>query len=153
MPTYAKDTTVPSDRSRAEIERTLTRYGATKFLYGWEEQRAVIGFEAQGRRVRFELPLPDRQARSITHTPSRRTPRSREQQEAAYEQAIKQRWRALLLIIKAKLEAIESGITTFESEFLAHTVLPSGETVGEWLAPQLAQAYTSGRMPPLLPAP
>lgn len=30
----------PADRSRSEIERTLTRYGARQFMYGWDENRA-----------------------------------------------------------------------------------------------------------------
>ena len=152
-PRYAQETAVPADRSRAEIERTLARYGASKFLYGWEEGRAIIAFEARHRRIKFELPLPDRQDPAFTHTPHRRTRRSAAQQEAAYEQAVKQRWRALALIIKAKLEAVETGITTFESEFLSHTLLPSGETVAQWLAPQLEQTYARGQMPPLLPEP
>ena len=59
---------------------------------------------------------------------------------------------ALLLIIRAKLEAVESGITTLESEFLANLVLPDGGTVGDWLAPQIDEAYATGKMPPMLQA-
>ena len=66
------------------------------------------------------------------------------------EQAQRQRWRALLLVIKAKLEAIEAGIATFEDEFLAYTMLPSGETVGEWVSPQLDKVYEKGVMPATL---
>jgi hypothetical protein len=51
------------------------------------------------------------------------------------------------LVIKAKLEAVAAEISTVEDEFLAHTVLPSGETVGEWVKPQVEQAYLSGAMP------
>ena len=36
---YAAQTEVSSDRSRAEIERTLRKYGATAFAYGWEGNR------------------------------------------------------------------------------------------------------------------
>lgn len=57
-----------------------------------------------------------------------------------------------MLIIRAKLEAVESRITTFESEFLANLVLPEGGTVGDWLAPQIDEAYATGRMPPMLEA-
>ncbi len=57
-----------------------------------------------------------------------------------------------MLIIRAKLEAVESRITTFESEFLANLVLPDGGTVGEWLSPQIDEAYATGRMPPMLAA-
>lgn len=154
MPTYASDTSVTSDRSRAEIERTLSRYGATSFAYGWETARAMVGFVAHDRQVRFILPLPDRQAREFTHTPNRGTPRTPDAADAAYEQAVRQRWRALALVIKAKLEAVETGIVTFEDEFAMHMVLPDGRTVGDWVVPQIAEAYATGQMPaPLLALP
>jgi hypothetical protein len=58
---YATSTKVGSDRSIAEIERTLMRYGARGFMYGRDEDRgaAVIAFKANDRQVRFVLPLPD----------------------------------------------------------------------------------------------
>jgi len=103
-----------------------------------------------GRQVKFLLPMPDRNERQFTHTEATERERSPAQAEAAYEQAVKQRWRALALVIKAKLEAVESGITEFEDEFMAHIVLPDGTTMGAWARPQIAQAYDSGKMPPLL---
>lgn len=151
MTRYAEDTSVPSDRSRAEIERTLQRYGADRFLYGWEDGRAMIGFRADGRHVRFILPLPDRNAREFQLTPTGRFKRSDTDIEKAYEQAVKQRWRALALVVKAKLEAVEAGITTFEDEFLAHILLPDGRSFGEWAAPQVERAYAKGLMPSMLP--
>jgi len=153
MSRYAESTSVTSDKSRSEIEKTLTRYGADQFLYGWQEQAAVVGFRMQGRQVKFLLPLPDRKSREFTHTPGRDIERSPTQAAAAYEQAVRQKWRALALVIKAKLEAVESGITVFEDEFMAHIVLPGGQTVGSWMRPQIERAYQSGKMPPLLPGP
>lgn len=157
MGRYAEHTDVPSDRSRNEIERTLTRYGATSFAYGWTTGSATIMFEIgdewASRRVRFALPLPDRNAREFTHTPARGTRRTSAAHADAYEQAVRQRWRALALVIKAKLEAVAAGITTIQDEFLAHIVLPDGSTVGEWTAPQVAAAYETGSMPALLPGP
>lgn len=79
------------------------------------------------------------------------TLRSQTQQEEIYEQAVKQRWRALALVIKAKLEAVEAGITIFEDEFLAHIVLPNGQTAGEYMVPQIEAAYETGKMPAMLP--
>jgi len=150
MARYAAETTVPVEKSRAEIEHTLARYGATRFAYAAEPERAQVVFEVDGRRVRFVVPLPKRDARAFTHTPGRNKPRTPEDAYRAWEQACRQRWRALALAIKAKLEVVAAGISTFESEFLAHVVLPTGETVGEWLSPQLEATYKSGRMPPLL---
>ena len=122
-------------------------------MYGWKDSNALVAFRAHNRHIKFVLPLPDRRDEAFTHTPNRKTERSAAQAEAAYEQAVRQRWRALALVIKAKLEAVETGITEFEDEFMAHIVLPSGETVGQWMRPQIASAYDSGDMPPLLPGP
>jgi hypothetical protein len=151
MAKYAEGTEVSSSRSREEIERILTRYGATQFMYGWQEGRAVIAFVAAGKQVRFVLPMPDRNDPEIRLTPERRTVRSKEAQDSAYEQAVRQKWRALALVIKAKLEAVSAGITVFEDEFLAHIMLPNGQTAGEYLVPQIEEAYRTGIMPARLP--
>ncbi|EUA65496.1 hypothetical protein I553_10793 [Mycobacterium xenopi 4042] len=123
-----------ADRSRAEIERTLQRYGARGFMYGWDETRAVLGFIIHDRQVRFILPLPDRDDPEFNRTATGRQ-RTAKAAGEAYEQAVRQRWRALALVIKSKLEAVETGIVDFTSEFLAHLVLPSGETVGDAVVP------------------
>lgn len=154
MSRYAASTDVSSSKSRDEIETTLARYGADQFLYGWQDQAAVVGFRMDGIHIRFVLPLPDKMDRQFTH-------HSRGQREAtaaakAWEQAVRQRWRALALVIKAKLEAVESGITLFEDEFLANIVLPDGQTAGDFMRPQVVEAYRIGSMPallPMLPAP
>lgn len=150
-PTYAKDTEVPADRSRGEIERTLERYGASAFMYGWDAGRAVIGFEISGRRYRIALPLPDKDDRAFTYTPATHTRRAPQAARAAYEQAVRQRWRALALWIKAVLEASEAGITTIQEALQPFTVLPGGRTVADWMAPQIERAYQTGQMPAMLP--
>jgi hypothetical protein len=156
MGRYAADTEVSVNSSRDEIERTLKRYGADGFAYGWAESRALVQFKLHGRAIQFLLPLPDPAEKRFTHRQvnqhsalKARTPADAEKQ---WEQACRQRWRALALAIKAKLETVESGITTFEEEFLAHVILPDGSTVGEWAVPQVAKAYELGRMPAMLPA-
>jgi hypothetical protein len=154
MTKFAEKTIVSAERSRAEIEATLQRYGATAFGYGWDTAAAVVMFEIAHRRIRFRLPLPDRNDEEFTrvlrnqHSWVWATPAQR---QAKWEQACRQSWRALALVIKAKLEAVESGITTVEQEFMAHIVLPSGDTVGEWALPQIAVAYQRNEMPALLP--
>ena len=150
MGIYAKDTQVSADKSRAEIERTLQRYGADSFMYGWDGPQAIVAFRMQGRMIRFLLTLPGRDAEEFHRTPTgkKRAPNTAFE---AWEQACRQRWRALALVIKAKLEAVESGIATFEEEFLANTVLPDGQTVAQWMLPQVERAYLNGTMPALLP--
>jgi hypothetical protein len=146
---YAADTQVSSGQSRDEIERTLARYGATAFAYASEPSRAQVAFEIEKRRVILRLTLPDRAQFRLT--PTRRFERSPAEQEKAYEQAVRQRWRALALVIKAKLEAVEAGITTIEEEFLAHIAIPGAGTVHDWLGPRLDEVYRGAELPALMP--
>lgn len=146
MPTYASGTNVSTDQTRSEIERILKRYGATMFAYASAEEppRAMIEFVAEQRRVRFLLPLPTRNDPEVTHIKSRGYKRKRNESSAQrfWEQQIRQRWRALRLSVLSKLEAVESKITTFEDEFLAHIVDPStNKTVGEVIKSQIAVGY------------
>jgi hypothetical protein len=151
MAHYAESTRVGTAQSRGEIERTLRRYGADAFGYVEDRDRAVIVCRMRGRQLRFVLPLPDPGAPEFAQTRVRGLVRSVERQREAFVQATRQRWRALLLVVKAKLEAVEAGIETFDDAFLANIVLPDRRTVGEFLRPQIESAYKSGQMPPLLP--
>lgn len=152
MSQYAANTSVSVESSRGEIERTLQRYGADQFMYGWDQSAAAIQFAMEARRIKFVLQLPPRDEERFWLTPGRRNKRTPEAAFKEWEQACRQRWRALALCIKAKLEAVDSGISTFEDEFLAHTVLPDGSTAGEWLRPQIDEVYRTGHMPTMLPA-
>lgn len=129
---YAEQTKVPVEQTKAEIERTLVRYGADRFAYFTEAGKAVIVFEAKDRRLRFDLPLPSG--------------------DGDKEQKVRrQKWRALLLCIKAKLESVASGIESFEEAFLAHVVLPNGQTVADHIAPRIAESYEGNKMLALMP--
>lgn len=154
MVKFAQDTKVPVERSRAEIEQLLVRYGADQFASGWGPDMAKIMFRAHGRHIRFTLPMPNRNDRKLTHYKKRsgyEVERSDGSKEEAYQQELRRRWRALVLVVKAKLEAVSTGITTFEEEFMAHIVMPDGKTFAEHALPAIEQVYQSGKMVPLLP--
>jgi hypothetical protein len=147
---YAEGTSVPVERSRAAIEALLMKHKCSKFMAGVDHiaRQATVQFAAHERVVCFELSLPDPKARAFTHRRNGGQSRSAVEAARLYEQALRSRWRALLLVIKAKLEAVESGIATFEDEFLAHVVLPNAQTVAQYIGPVIAQVYLTGRMPP-----
>lgn len=149
MSKYASETSVSVSNSKAEIERIVERYGAGQFMSGWTQDHALIAFMMQGRQVRFILPMPSRSERRFTH--HSKGMRTEEAALKAWEQACRQRWRALALVIKAKLEAVESQISVFEDEFMANIVLPGGRTVSEEVRPRIAAAYETGAVTPLLP--
>jgi hypothetical protein len=154
MARYASNTKVSSEKSRNEIERTLQRYGASGFGFWIEDNKALVQFQIEKLKIAFQLPMPDRKSEEFTMSSHendwQRKPLAAETAHRRWEQACRQRWRALALVIKAKLEAIDSGISTFEEEFMAHIMLPDGVTVGEKLVPGLTVLKETGDMPKLL---
>jgi hypothetical protein len=146
---YAQQTSVPVEKSRAEIERLLTRHKCVKFMAGvdHEAHRATVQFQAHNRIVKFEIGLPnpaDPKHKRIKNSYLQRTASGIAK---VVEQEERTRWRALLLVIKAKLEAVESGIATFEDEFLAHVLLPNDQTVAQYIGPEVDRIYATGKLP------
>lgn len=129
MSGYAIKTTVPISQTRNEIERLCDKHGAISFATFTERTQSSIAFEIRNRRVLFRLPLP----------------------EEISDQERRSRWRGLLLCVKAKFEAIERGVETFEEAFLAHFMTQDGRTVAETAMPHLDQ-IAAGNVP-LLPGP
>jgi hypothetical protein len=140
MSKFAEGTSVPVEKTKMEIERLLTRYGASHYGVMHSPTSAQVLFQACGRNVRFDLRLPP-----LT-SPEFRSGRRRPEDLQAAE--VRRRWRALAMVIKAKLEAVQSGITTFEEEFLAHLVLETGETVAEQMIPKLPAPSSNVRQLP-----
>jgi hypothetical protein len=125
---YAERTSVPVEQSIAEIRKTIARYSGEQFVFGVSEKQILVGFTKEGRQVRFQVAQDPKQ-------PQRNRTLAR----------------ALLLIIKAKLEAVVSGVSVFEDEFLANVVLPDGKLVAQQVRPSIAAAYEGREMPPMLP--
>lgn len=137
---YAADTEVSPEKSKQQLERLLKDHGAKEFHSGWDDQRDIIEFGIRKLQIRFVLPRPKRVDFSQFRSPDK-----------AMEQANRQRWRALYLVVRAKLEAVESGLAIFEQEFLGFVVTPTNQTIGEILQPRLtAGDFNVGRA---LPAP
>lgn len=149
---YAATTNVAVSKTKGEIDGLLRKHRAAGFGIFEEATRAMLVFEMAGRRIVFHLPLPNQMDKRFIMTERGKT-RTADTAMAAWEQACRSRWRALFLCIKAKLESIESGIESFEDAFLAHIQMPDGHSVSEHVRPRIAQAYESGSMLPLLPAP
>lgn len=151
MTNYASSTNVSPEKSRAEIEAILQRFGATGFMYGWQDQSAMIAFQVSGRQVKFLLKLPLESDPKFNKTESGRIRNGGAQaKRKAWEQECRSKWRSLCLAIKAKLVSVEEEIEEFDEAFMAHIVLPDGQNVGEFMKPQIIMAYEKGEMPKLL---
>jgi hypothetical protein len=123
---YAARTTVTPQKSRAEIESVIKRYGATGFNSGWQGEDVRVEFLCKDRHIRFVM----------------REPQS--------EQAKRQKWRALLLLVKAKLEAVDAKIVTFEEAFLSDIVMSDGKTVWERVREPIALEYSQRKLTSLI---
>lgn len=128
MSRFAAGTDVPVDRSQGEIQRTLLRYGATEYMFGQGVGCYYVAFNFKARAIRITIEAPPSNDRK-------------------YEGLNRQRFRCLLLIIKAKLEAVESGIVSVEQEFMPYLVMPDGRTVSEHTLPMIKASFASGKMP------
>lgn len=148
---YAKGTSVPVERTRVELERLLVKHGATQHAVGSDLERGVasVMFTMVGRRVRLTVPLP---MLADYRRPSSRwaAPPSVATATKRHAQASRARWRAVLLLTKAKLEAIALGLSSVEREFLSDVLLANGLTVYEQIADDVASSYLTGVTPPLL---
>lgn len=128
---FAEGTTVPVTKTMADIDAMIAKYKASHFAVIREPGFASVAFRMNDRHIRFKISIPD---------PAQ--PRA--------EQVSKERWRALLLSIKAKLVSVDSRIESFEEAFLAHVVMPSGRTVWEETREQIKISYDKGSSIPLL---
>lgn len=150
---YAEGTEVSVEKSQGEIRALVTKYGASSFAYLEGQDEAKVAFQVRDRRILFRVPLPDRDSKVFARSPGGRVAYTQDQRYKAWEAACRRQWRALALVIKAKLEAVQSGIVTFEDEFLAYTLTPTGETIGEWANRELPAVMEGRPMPPLLGGP
>lgn len=151
-PGYAARTATTKAATTAELEKILAKYGCTSFISGTHEGQATIAFQVSGLNILMRIPLPDVNDKKFTHTPTGRA-RDRDGVHAEHQTAIRATWRALLILVKAKLVGIDQGVTTIEQEFLPHILLPNGQTFSDHVIPQIRTAYATGQIPPLLPGP
>ncbi len=132
---YAKGTTVTVSKTRHEIEAMIAKQGADEITVSTSQTTGLcrIGFCIKGRNVTFEMKIPFKNTKAQTEKEERRM------------------WRALLLCIKAKFECVESGIATFDEEFLAYVVADNGLRFGDAIIHRLPDIL-SGKLKGLLPA-
>jgi hypothetical protein len=144
---FANNTMVSPEKSQNDIRDTLRRYGAKKFGVMEEDDKAHVMFEYNNLMIQITITLPKREEFNKTDTGRER---KNSLANEAYNQAVRQRWRSLLLAIKAKLEAVECNISTIEQEFMAFVIMPDGKNLSEHIIPKLKDMSATGKMPKML---
>lgn len=124
---YAEGTKVSVDSSRGDITGILTKHGVQRM--GWTSDAGKgdsLVFELEGGTYRLTMVRPDMAWAKREHP-------NAYDWTAKIEGEWRRRWRANVLLLKAKLEFIESGDTTLDRELLPYRVLKGGKTVEETL--------------------
>jgi hypothetical protein len=130
---YAEGTIVSVARSQEEIQRLVRKHGARKVGTYTDDDAAVVTFQTNDRTVKFRIPMPGPKDPRVVAAAAK-IHRDRESAlDRALEAEERRRWRALVLVIKARLEAVAEGVETFDEAFLAHIVTPGGATILEEL--------------------
>jgi hypothetical protein len=135
--TYAAETTVTVGRSQEEIVKTLMRYRVDQYSFGAGRTSAMVEFLISGYPVRIAVPVPARPEHPKMKSP---TTGRMVDAEKAWDQVVRQRWRALLLLIKANLEAVEMNLLTVDQAFMAYLVTGDGKVLGDTVLPQYGRA-------------
>lgn len=157
-PRYAENTKVPVEKSEAELKLLLRKHGADKIATGTDDTAglAVVSFSITGRVVRLQVSVPsvaslqEKFSKVHPHGWQSWTPAKRKEYVIKHQdQLARQRWRSLVLLCKAKLEAVAEGLSTIEREFLADLMLPNGSTMHQNIEEKLKVMYLQGRMPSL----
>lgn len=129
---YAARTEVPTSRSQDQVKAELRRVGADQIGVMESSTQAYVVFLVRDIRYRITT-APFKPARG---------------QDVAQEQ--RRQWRAILLLVKAKVVSIMEGISTVEREFLADAVMPDGSVWADHAPRMIAAAYKEGGPPRLM---
>lgn len=120
-------------RAIQEIQKILRSFGCTKFATGedFESGEIFIQFERQGRPVMMKASAKGYAAAWLRENPytSRKRISKSEYETKALEIGGIAVYSVLRDWVKGQVTAIEIGVMSFEAAFLAHIMLPSGQTV------------------------
>lgn len=136
---YAEGTTVSVDTSRGELSGLLTAHGCQRMAWATEPDADTLQFFLGGNGYRFRIARPtveEVQARWREDHPYAADGQFRNMDWRKNTDAEwRRRWRAHVLLLKAKLEFVEAGDTTLEQEFMSALLVEGGQrTLGDWMA-------------------
>ena len=131
---YAEGTAVPVDKSRGELTGMLTTHGCQRMAWATEPQADTLQFELGGQSYRFVIGRPTMDDVVAQYRADGRDWSRVYDPQSKVDAEWRRRWRAHVLLLKAKLEFVAAGDTTLEREFMPNLVVAGGrQTLGEWL--------------------
>ncbi|GEM_PF-665059 len=155
MNRFARQTSVTIERSQEELRRLLRDYGGDDIFMGSSESQAaaLVQFRYHGIPMQFRLRTPAMSEERFHFTRDKRGFKrqfSNEQTRRLWDQACRQQWRVVILIVRANLEAVESGTLKPEEAFLPYLLLPNGRNVADNLGGGVSKWIAGGNTPRML---
>jgi hypothetical protein len=131
MARYAHGTTVTVASSRGEITGILAKHGVERQAWASEPEGDTLQFELDGHVYRLKIVRPTAQTLWEQWKEDGKGPitlkylPNDDQVNAEW----RRRWRAIVLLLKAKLEFADGDTTTVARELLPYAVLKDGRTL------------------------
>jgi hypothetical protein len=141
---YALNSSVPVERSKAQIRGYLAQMGADGFADAEQRGECRLAFQISNRNYAIAFRLPDMESCAATPTGRARSQRETVQR---HEQMVRSYWRTILLIVKANAEAVALGVLTVEEAFGSMMLSHGGRTLGQ----MVLRLSRNGEIPDELP--
>lgn len=136
-----QSTSVPVERSQAEIRKLLIRAGVDQLAFGEDRDEtgqrwAAVTFRHSAFAVRMRVPLKLVDERAVRAKYQRARSRTVDEvRDELYAQEERRIWRVMAWNLKARMVAVDEGVETFEEAFLPHLLdTRTGRTIYEHLA-------------------
>ena len=167
----AGGTSIAATQTKADIEAYLYSRGAEQVVVVRDDDfnRILIVFRLFGRMIRMERELATEATPMITRATALNQssvvrPPTKAQIAQRLEAENRRRWRIMFLRVKMRLDLVFDEVDederqiAFYTDFLVDVVIPEadggmGGTVGDFMRPQIGEAYEKRRPPRLLPVP
>lgn len=133
MPKYAEGTKVSVESSRSEITGILAKHGVQRM--GWQTgpDGDQLLFELSGHNYRLQINKPTLEEVRAEYVAGGGRWNLVYDPQKKVDDEWRRRWRANVLLIKAKLEFAEGGDTSIEREFMPYMLVGGRQTLAEYI--------------------
>jgi hypothetical protein len=126
---YAEGTKVTVESSRGEITGILAKHGVTRMATATEPAGDTLQFQLDGSAYRFFIARPTLEEVRAKHVADGGHWNLVPDPQAKVDAEWRRRWRAHVLLLKAKLEFAASGDSTVTRELMPYLLLRDGRTL------------------------
>lgn len=130
MTRYAKNTSVPVDRSMNQIRMMLQKENADGVAIAETSDKAAVQFVFEQVPYKFVIKYPIINEDEIKYTNSGKE-RTLAQKYDQIDKEKRRLWRAMCLYIKAALEAHNNGLVDIKRSMMGNLMLQNGQTLYE----------------------